>query len=420
MSAAATDTAKPVARHAALRILMIVLVLVGIGWAAWYFLIGRWHEYTDDAYVGGNIVQITPLVPGTVTRIGADDGDRVQAGQLLVQLDSSDAQAALAQAEATLARSVRQVRGIYRGIDGSQAMLATRKADLDRARADVARRQALAGSGAVSAEELAHARDALAAAQAAFDAADQKLASDRVLVDDAGVAAQPDVQAAAAAVRLAYINHARTAIVAPVSGYVARRAVQLGQRVQPGAPLMAVVPLDEVWVDANFKETQLRDMRIGQPVSLVSDLYGDDVKYSGRVLSLGIGTGSAFSLLPAQNATGNWIKIVQRLAVRVALDPAQVRKHPLRIGMSMAADVDLHHGGALLPTQQPAQPILSTDVYAGSVREADALIARIIHENLPPAQAAATRNPRLPAAKDANAGATAIGPHGTHAVVASR
>ena len=384
-------------RSAALRILMIVLILVGIGWAVWYFLIGRWHEYTDDAYVGGNVVQVTPLVPGTVTRIGADDGDFVKAGQVLVQLDSADAQAALAQSEAMLARTVRQVRGVYSGIEGSQAVQATRKADLDRARADYARRQSLAGSGAISAEELAHAHDALVAAQAAFDASSQKLAVDRVQVDDAGVAAQPDVRAAAAALRRAYIDNARTLIVAPVSGYVARRAVQLGQRVQPGAPLMAVVPLDQVWVDVNFKETQLRDMRIGQPVALTSDLYGDDVKYSGRVVSLGIGTGSAFSLLPAQNATGNWIKIVQRLAVRVALDPEQVRKHPLRIGMSMSADVDLHHGGALLPTQAVTQPVLSTDVYGQQLHEADALIAKIIHENLPsPAQAA--RKPTAPAA----------------------
>ncbi|MBS0193443.1 MAG: efflux RND transporter periplasmic adaptor subunit [Proteobacteria bacterium] len=381
---------KPRQRSKALRILVFVLILVGIGWAVWYFLIGRWHEYTDDAYVNGNIVQITPMVPGTVTRIGADDGQRVQAGQLLVQLDSADTQAAQAQAEAVLARTVRQVRGIYRGIDGSQAILATRKADLDRARADFDRRKGLVSSGAVSAEELAHARAQLEAAQAAFDAANQKLASDSVLVDSAGVAAQPDVQAASAVLRQAYINNARTRIVAPVGGYVARRAVQLGQRVQPGTPLMAVVPLEQVWVDANFKETQLRHMRIGQPVTLTSDLYGDDAEYNGHVVSLGIGTGSAFSLLPAQNASGNWIKIVQRLPVRIALDPGQVRKHPLRIGLSMAVDVSLHTGGAILPEKATEKSILVTDVYDRQRSEADALVAKIIQDNLPaPAHAAA-------------------------------
>ncbi|MBS0462078.1 MAG: efflux RND transporter periplasmic adaptor subunit, partial [Proteobacteria bacterium] len=235
--------------------------------------------------------------------------------------------------------------------------------------------------------------------QAAVDAAGQQYAGNRVLVTDAGVAAQPDVQAAAAAVRQAYINNARTTIVAPVGGYVARRAVQLGQRVQPGAPLLAVVPLEQVWVDANFKETQLRDMRLGQPVALESDLYGDDVHYSGRVVSLGIGTGSAFSLLPAQNASGNWIKIVQRLPVRIALDPEQVRKHPLRIGLSMAVDVDLHHGGATLPDKPVGAPILSTDVYEKQLGEANALVARIIAENLHgsmPAQAAG-KAPTAPA-----------------------
>ncbi len=375
--------AKPAARSAALRILLLVLILVGVGWAVWYALIGRWHEYTDDAYVNGNVVQVTPLVPGTVVSIGADDGQLVHSGQLLVQLDSADAHAALAQAQAALARTVRQVRGIYRGIDGSQAILATRKADLDRARADLARRQGLAGSGAISSEELAHARDQLQAAQAAFDAANQKLAGDAVLVTDAGVAAQPDVQAAAAALRRAYIDASRTRIVAPVTGYVARRGVQLGQRVQPGAALMAVVPLDQVWVDGNFKETQLRQMRIGQPVELVSDLYGDGVKYSGHVVSLGIGTGSAFALLPAQNATGNWIKIVQRLPVRIALDPAALREHPLRIGLSMDADVDLHGGGTLLPDKAVEQPIYTTAVYDKQLHEADALVEKIIRDNLP-------------------------------------
>jgi membrane fusion protein (multidrug efflux system) len=367
-----------------LRLLVLVIVLAAIGWVAWYFLEGQWNEGTDDAYVNGNVVQITPMVPGTVVSIGADDGSLVHEGQLLVRLDSADTEAALAQSEASLARTVRQVRGLYHGVDSSEATLADRRVDLERARADYARRESLAGTGAISAEELAHARDQLAAAEAAVDVSSQKVASDSALVDNAGVASQPDVQAAAAQLRLAFINNARVQIVAPVTGYVARRSVQLGQRVQPGAALMAVVPLEQVWVDANFKETQLRHMRLGQPVTLHSDIYGGGVDYSGHVESLGIGTGSAFALLPAQNASGNWIKIVQRLPVRIALDAEEVRRHPLRIGLSMSVDVNLHgQDGELLSTKPVDKPILTTDVYERQMQDADALVAKIIQSNLP-------------------------------------
>ncbi len=383
-----------------MQILLLVVAIAAIAWLLWYFLIGRWHEGTDDAYVNGNIVQITPMVPGTVVSIGADDGQLVRKGQTLVQLDSSDSDAALMQAEANLARVVRQVRGVYNGIDSTQAQLAARRVDLERARADVARRQDLVGSGAVSQEELAHARDTLASAQAAVDAAAQKLASDSAQVDSKGVPQQPDVQAAAAALRQAYLNNARTRIVAPVAGYVARRSVQLGQRLQPGAALMAVVPLDQVWVDANFKETQLTHMRLGQVVTLHSDIYGDSVDYRGRITSLGIGTGSAFALLPAQNASGNWIKIVQRLPVRIVLDKDELRRHPLRIGLSMAADVNLHaQDGGLLPEKPVEQPLLTTDVYAHQQQDADALVAQIIEANLPASShVSATRGASHPTA----------------------
>jgi membrane fusion protein (multidrug efflux system) len=370
-------------RSIMLRLLLLVIVLALIGWVVWYFIDGQWNEDTDDAYVNGNVVQITPMVPGTVVSIGADDGSLVHEGQLLVRLDSADTEAALAQSEASLARMVRQVRGLYNGIDSSQANLANRRVDLERARADYARRQSLAGTGAISAEELAHAHDQLAAAEAAVDVSSQKVASDSALVDNSGVASQPDVQAAAAQLRLAFINNARVQIVAPVTGYVARRSVQLGQRVQPGAALMAVVPLEQVWVDANFKETQLKYMRLGQPVTLHADIYGGGVDYNGHVESLGIGTGSAFALLPAQNASGNWIKIVQRLPVRIALDADEVRKHPLRIGLSMSVDVNLHgQNGELLSTKPVEKPILTTDVYARQMHDADALVAKIIQSNL--------------------------------------
>ncbi|WP_164502627.1 efflux RND transporter periplasmic adaptor subunit, partial [Xanthomonas perforans] len=334
--------AAPSKRRAALRIVAIVVILAIIGLVVWYFLVGRWHEDTDDAYVQGNQVQITPMVGGTVVSIGAEDGMRVERGQLLVQLDPADTEVALQQAEANLAKTVRQVRGLYRTVEGAQAELSAREVTLRSARSDFARRKDLAATGAISNEELAHARDELAAAEAAVSGSRESLERNRALVDDSAVANQPDVQTAAAQLRQAYLNHARTGVVAPVSGYVARRSAQVGQRVQPGSVLMAVVPLEQVWVEANFKETQLKHMRLGQEVELHSDLYGGGVSYTGRIQSLGLGTGSAFSLLPAQNASGNWIKIVQRVPVRIAVDSKQLASNPLRIGLSMKVDVNLH------------------------------------------------------------------------------
>ena len=368
-----------------LRGLVALVVVVGIGWALYHFLVGRWYEGTDDAYVGGNVVQITPQIPGTVISIGADDNDYVRAGQALVKLDPSDVDVALAQAEAALAQAVRKVRGLYSTVHTSKADVAAREAAVKQAEADYKRRQGLAASGAISAEELAHARDALTTAQSALAAAQAQLATTSALVSDTEIATHPDVKAAAAKVRAAWLDDQRTTLVAPVSGYVAKRTVQVGQRVQPGTPLMAVVPLHQVWVDANFKETQLQDMRIGQPVTLTSDVYGGGVTYHGHVAGLGIGTGSAFSLLPAQNASGNWIKIVQRLPVRIALDPRELEKHPLRIGLSMDVSVNLHDQSGPTLSQQPVQhPVFSTDVYARSKAEADQLIQKIVHENSGP------------------------------------
>ncbi|MEW9623009.1 HlyD family secretion protein [Rhodanobacter geophilus] len=367
-----------------LRILLAVIVIAGIAWALWYFLDGRWYESTDDAYVGGNVVQLTPQIPGTVVTIGADDGDLVKQGDVLVKLDRSNADVALAEAKANLAATVRKVRGLYSSVNGQQAIVAARETAVAKAKADYDRRVGLARSGAISAEELSHVRDELTAAQSALVTAQQQYQTSKVLVDDTVVASHPDVQAAAAQFRAAYLDDERTTLVAPVTGYVAMRSVQLGQRVAPGAPLMAVVPLHEVWIDANFKETQLTHMRIGQPVTIVSDVYGSAVKYQGKVQSLGIGTGSAFSLLPAQNATGNWIKIVQRIPARVVFtDPRQLDQHPLRIGMSLAVEVNLHdQNGPMLAQQPPAQPAFSTDVYEQQAAKADALIAQIIHANM--------------------------------------
>ncbi len=376
--------AAPSRRGKLLRGLFVIVVLLLAALALWYFMFGRWFEDTDDAYVQGNQVQITPLVGGTVVAIAADDGMRVERGQLLVQLDPSDTEVALQQAEANLAGTVRQVRGLYRSVEGAQADLNARQVSLKRVREDFARRRDLAATGAISNEELAHARDELAAAEAAVAGSRETVERSRALVDDTVVATQPDVQAAAAQLRQAYLNHARAGIVAPVSGYVARRSVQVGQRVQPGTALMAVVPIEQMWVEANFKETQLRHMRLGQEVELRSDLYGGDVHYKGHVTSLGLGTGSAFSLLPAQNASGNWIKIVQRVPVRIAIDEKQLAEHPLRIGLSMKAEVSLRdQKGEVLPSQPVKGAVFDTDVYAKQLHEADEMIHTIIQGNLP-------------------------------------
>ena len=366
-----------------LRLLLIVVVVAIIAWALWYFLEGRWYVDTDDAYVGGNIVQITPKVPGTVVSIGADNGDLVHAGQVLVKLDPSDAEVALAAAKANLAQAVRKVRGLYSNVEGARAEINARKVALNKAQSDYNRRKGLAESGAISTEMLAHAHDALAAARSALIAAKQKYENTEALVGGTKVASNPGVKAAEAQLRAAYLNDVRTTLVAPVGGYVAKRTVQVGEQVRPGMALMAVVPLQQVWVDANFKETQLEDMRIGQPVELTSDLYGGSVTYHGQVEALGIGTGSAFSLLPAQNATGNWIKIVQRVPVRISLNPDELEKHPLRIGLSMSATVNLHNqDGLMLAQKSPTKPIFTTDVYKKQLADASALIHKIVQANM--------------------------------------
>ncbi|AHL76313.1 hemolysin D [Stutzerimonas stutzeri] len=375
-----------------LLILAVVVVLGVAGVYLYHTLYGRFYENTDDAYVNGNLVQITPQITGTVIRIAVDDGDYVEAGQPLVWLDPSDTEVALQSAEANLARTVRQVRGLFSNVDSYKAQVASRKVEVQRAKADFERRSKLAKSGAISREELAHAQDALTSAENALTSAQQQLDTNRALVDDTIIASHPDVKTAAAQLRQAFLNHRRSTLVAPVSGYVAQRAVQVGGRIQPGAALMAVVPLDQIWIDANFKETQLSSMRIGQPVEISADLYGDDVHYRGTVESLGVGTGSAFSLLPAQNATGNWIKIVQRLPVRIRLEPDNLQKHPLRIGLSTDVTVDLHdQDGPQLSQRSAQQPRFSTAVFDDQLGEANALIERTIHDNGPAAADLAKR-----------------------------
>jgi membrane fusion protein (multidrug efflux system) len=371
------------------------VLAVALAYGLYWGQVLRYHQTTDDAYVSGNVVQITPQISGTVVAIGADDTQFVKAGQSLVRLDRADAKVALDQAEAQLARTVRDVRNQFATSAQLEAAVEAKQTELTRAQSDLERRARLGASGAVSGEELQHARDAVKGAQADLNAARQQLAANRARIDGTTLENHPEVRDAAAAVRNAYLTWARTDLPAPVSGFVARRNVQLGQRVAPGTALMAVVPLDQVWVDANFKEPQLSRMRVGQPVTLSADLYGGRVVFHGKVAGFGAGTGSAFSLLPAQNATGNWIKIVQRVPVRVALDPREIAEHPLQIGLSMRADVDVRDGsGARLPQLASTATPWSTDVFGSNDAQADARVAAIISANEPAsARAAAAAGP---------------------------
>jgi membrane fusion protein (multidrug efflux system) len=361
---------------------VLAALVLGAAGAAWTMLAPTGRQVTEDAYVDGNVVQLTPQVSGSVTEIGADNTDYVRAGQVLVRLNPVDAQLALARAEAQLARAVRQVRAQFAGAAQFRANVALRAADLARAEADLARRRGLADGGAISGEDIHHAEDAVKTARAGFDVAGQQLAGAGALVDRTAVADHPDVLAAVAQLREAYVASARTTLRAPVSGLVAKRSVQLGQRVNAGAALMAIVAPEQVWVNANFKESQLGEIRIGQPVVLSADVYGKAVRYRGRVIGQDAGTGSAFALLPAQNATGNWIKVVQRVPIRIALDPVELAAHPLKLGLSMHVAVDTaDRSGPVAMRTVADRPAYATDVFKDELDQADRLAARIVAAN---------------------------------------
>ena len=377
-------------RHVGLWALGAVVVLGAIGYGAYWFVDGRFYESTDDAYVNGDVVQVTSEVPGTVLSLKVDDTQRVDVGQPLLQLDPADAKIAVANAEADLARAVRQVRGLFAQSKELRAQIDQREQAERTADEDLQRRGGLIADGAISAEELSHARDALTTTRANVAAAREQLDQTIAQIDGTTIADHPQVLAAAAAVRNAELALHRTDLTSPVTGIIAKRSVEVGQRVAAGTPLMAVVPLEDVWVDANFKEVQLNRMRAGQPVTVHTDLYGHGVTYHGRLVGISAGSGSAFALLPAQNASGNWIKIVQRVPVRVALDPKELEAHPLRVGLSTTVTVDIHDTqGALIATQVRSIPIprLST---LGDDPQVEARIARILADNDRPGAGART------------------------------
>ncbi|KMK79645.1 multidrug efflux MFS transporter periplasmic adaptor subunit EmrA [Pectobacterium brasiliense] len=369
-------------RKRVLSLLTFIFVVLGCAWLVYWFLVLRHHQSTDDAYVAGNQIQIMAQVSGSVTHVNVDNTDFVKQGQVLVELDPTDAQQAFERAKTGLANSVRQTHQLIINSKQYQANIELRQTELNKAQSDLSRREALGSANAIGREEVQHARDAVATAKAALEVARQQYQANQAMILDTPLEKQPAIQQASVEMRDAWLALQRTKIVSPIDGYVSRRSVQIGARISSTSALMAVVPANHLWVDANFKETQLANMRIGQPATVIADIYGDDIVYQGKVVGLDMGTGSAFSLLPAQNATGNWIKVVQRLPVRIEIDPKQVAEHPLRIGLSALVNVDTANteGSALAETSRTT-PAYQSDALTLDLTPVNQEISAIIQAN---------------------------------------
>jgi membrane fusion protein (multidrug efflux system) len=369
-------------RRRIMLVMATIFLTLGAAWVLLDVLVLSKREKTDDAYVVGNQVGVSAEVGGTVVQVFARNTSRVAAGQVLLKLDDTDAKQQLARAAAQLAQSVRQVRMQQAQAVQYDAGITERELQLARARADLAKREPLLAQQAISGEEVRHAREAVQLAEAGLAQVRQQSAAARALVSGVSLEQNPSVQAASTAYQDAWLALHRTTVVAPIGGYVAQRSVQLGQHVAPGERLLTIIPLADVWLEANFKEAQLRHLRLGQQATIVTDLYGGDVEFHGRVIGLSAGTGAAFSLLPPQNASGNWIKVVQRVPVKIALDPQELAQHPLRIGLSTTAIVDTHdRGGAVLAAEPVSDINEETRSYARDLAEAEAQALKIIRAN---------------------------------------
>ncbi|WP_447888571.1 multidrug efflux MFS transporter periplasmic adaptor subunit EmrA [Serratia fonticola] len=365
-----------------LLLLTFIFVIIGVAYLVYWFLVLRHHQETDDAYVAGNQVQIMAQVSGSVNSVTFDNTDFVRKGDVLLTLDPTDAEQAFERAKTALANSVRQTHQLVINGKQYQANIALRKSELSKVENDLKRRIVLGNADAIGREELQHARDAVDNAKAALEVAVQQYNANQAMVLNTPLDKQPAVLQAAAQMRDAWMALQRTRIVSPITGFVSRRSVQVGAQISPGTPLMAIVAPDHVWVDANFKETQIANMRIGQEATVVSDLYGSDVVFKGKVVGIDMGTGSAFSLLPAQNATGNWIKVVQRLPVRIELDAQQVAEHPLRIGLSTLVKVDTTNlDGLVLSDTVRQKPLFETNALTLDLAPVNQMIADVIHAN---------------------------------------
>ena len=367
-------------RQRVLLIIAAVFSLLALGWLLLWLLVFTRRETTDDAYVAGDQIGVSAQTAGTVVTLLADDTQRVETGQVLVRLDPTDNEVALARAASSLALTVRQAQQQSQLAGQFDAQVTSRQLELQQAEAELARRQPLLAQQAIAAEELQRATTTVAMARAALLATTRQARAARAPVAGVSLAVAPAVLEARGAFVQAWIAARRSSVRAPGAGFVARRNVQVGQRVAPGQTLLTIIPLDKLWIDANFKEGQLRALRIGQSARVIADQYGGQVIFHGRVIGMSAGTGAAFALLPAQNATGNWIKVVQRVPVRIALDSRELAAQPLRIGLSTHVTVDTReHAGTVLGSSANPRAVASTDIYAddyqAAQRAADALIS---------------------------------------------
>jgi membrane fusion protein (multidrug efflux system) len=371
-----------------------VVLVLGIAVLIYHFMVGQYHVKTKDAYVNGNLIRLAPQVSGTVTRITTDQTQPVRRGQLLVQLDPHDTEVSLAQARANLAQTVRDVAQLFAEERRDEAAVSAQEAQLTLANQNLGRDQALIKAHGVSQEDLERDQENARNAEAGVRQARAALAATQAAVQGTQPETHPRVKQAEANLRSAWLAHNRTQVLAPVSGYVVRRSVQLGQQVNPATEMLALVPLNSVWIDANYKETELEKIRIGQPVEVKADVYGSHFTYHGKVLGLTAGTGAALAVLPPENATGNWIKIVQRLPVRIGLDPNELRDHPLFLGLSTSVNIDVHdQTGASLSHQAVWPAEMQTDVYASQDAGVDTAINQILQDNLGRPAVAATGAP---------------------------
>ena len=369
-------------RKKGLSIFILLLLLISLGSAAyWYFFIKGFEE-TEDAYVSGNQVMVSAQVAGNISKINVDNMDPVQAGDVLLELDDTNAKLSFEQAKSNLANAVRQVTQLNYTVKQLKSAVRANEITLAQAQGNLNRRVQLVKDGAIDKESFQHAKEAVELAKANLTTSQNQLEANQALLLDGPLSEQPQIQSAVSNLKQAWLNLERTKIRSPIKGYVARRNAQVGQAVSVGGALMAVVNTDQMWLDANFKETQLTHMRIGQPVEIHFDLYGKDKTFNGKVVGIEMGTGSAFSLLPTQNATGNWIKVVQRVPVRIQLDPQQLAENPLRIGLSATVKVNVSDSqGETLRNQAPTTTLYSTNVLQYDESAVNNLIESIIRDN---------------------------------------
>ena len=369
-------------RKKGLSIFILLLLLIAIGSAAYWFFFIKGFEETEDAYVSGNQVMVSSQVAGNISKINVDNMDPVQAGDVLLELDDTNAKLSFEQAKSNLANAVRQISQLNYTVKQLKSAVRANEIILAQAQGNLNRRVQLVKDGAIDKESFQHAKEAVELAKANLTTSQNQLEANQALLLDDPLSEQPQIQSAVSNLKQAWLNLERTKIRSPIKGYVARRNAQVGQAVSVGGALMAVVTTDQMWLDANFKETQLTHMRIGQPVEIHFDLYGKDKTFNGKVVGIEMGTGSAFSLLPTQNATGNWIKVVQRVPVRIQLDPQQLIENPLRIGLSATVKVNVSDSqGETLRNQAPTATLYSTNVLQYDESAVNNLIESIIRDN---------------------------------------